>query len=222
MCGCTLYDSPTCGHTWLSMSSPCGFLSDLLSCPQRSVYQTLIAPAHTCPICNGGFADAETIEMVQGPWGCNQMIRNTVGGPYSIPGQWGPALTSGMGAFGGLGGMSGMLHDHRLTGPYGPGAMIAGPGAMVSHSPLLANGPMMGGSPLLVNSPMMANGAMMVDSPLLTNTSMIAHGPTMYDGYDSDDGYYYLDSRGRRRQRKERSKYKYRYTDKAATNCIVM
>jgi hypothetical protein len=69
MCGCTLYDSPTCGHSWISMSQPCGFLSDLLNCPYRQTYQTLIAPPYSCPMCNGGFADRETIEMVQGPWG---------------------------------------------------------------------------------------------------------------------------------------------------------
>jgi hypothetical protein len=106
MCGCTLYDSPTCGHSWISMSQPCGFLSDLLSCPYRQTYQTLIAPPYSCPTCYAGFADRETIEMVQGPWGCNQMIRSYVGGSHAIPGQWGhapimsggwggPALTSG-------------------------------------------------------------------------------------------------------------------------------
>ncbi|KAH7085417.1 hypothetical protein BKA63DRAFT_400764 [Paraphoma chrysanthemicola] len=128
MCGCTLYDSPTCGHSWLSMSQPCGFLSDLLSCPNRQTYQTLVAPAYSCPMCNGGFADRETIEMVQGPWGCNQMIRSHVGGSFAIPGQWGnvptrmmpggwggPALTSGA-----MVPMNGARYDHRLTGPYFP------------------------------------------------------------------------------------------------------
>ena len=56
------------------MSQPCGFLSDLLSCTHRHIYQTLKAPPHTCPVCNGGFADCETIEMVQGPLGCNQVV----------------------------------------------------------------------------------------------------------------------------------------------------
>ncbi|OAK95172.1 hypothetical protein IQ06DRAFT_64817 [Phaeosphaeriaceae sp. SRC1lsM3a] len=119
MCGCTLYDSPTCGHSWLSMSQPCGFLSDLLSCPYRQTYQTLIAPPYTCPTCNRGFADCETLEMVQGPWGCNQLIRNHVGGSYAIPGQWGslgvPALTSGT-----MVQMNGFRYDHRLSGPYPP------------------------------------------------------------------------------------------------------
>jgi hypothetical protein len=75
------------------MSQPCGFLSDLLNCPYRQTYQTLVAPPYTCPMCNGGFADRETIEMVQGPWGCNQLVRSHVGGNYAIPGQWGYAPT---------------------------------------------------------------------------------------------------------------------------------
>jgi hypothetical protein len=126
MCGCTLYDSPTCGHSWISMSQPCGFLSDLLNCPNRHTYQTLIAPPYSCPTCHRGFADRETIEMLQGPWGCNQLIRSHVGGSYAIPGQWGhapiasggwvgPALSSGA-----MVPMNGMRYDHRLTGPYPP------------------------------------------------------------------------------------------------------
>ncbi|RMZ70194.1 60s ribosomal l29 [Pyrenophora seminiperda CCB06] len=156
MCGCTLYDSPTCGHSWISMSQPCGFLSDLFSCPRRQTYQTLVAPPYTCPICNGGFADPETMEMVQGPWGCNQMIRNHIGGHHAIPGQWGNAhlmagewegraLTSSAMS----GGMVPMNHlnqtftyDHRLTGPYGPQGMVA-------------------------RAPIPASPAMMLDSPIM-------------------------------------------------------
>jgi hypothetical protein len=123
MCGCTLYDSSTCGHSWVSMSQPCGYLSDLLNCPYRQTYQTLVAPPYTCPTCHGGFADRETIEMVQGPWGCNQLIRSQVGGSYVIPGQWGhapttcgswgePALSSGA-----MVPMYGCRYNHRLIGP---------------------------------------------------------------------------------------------------------
>ncbi|KAI8939438.1 hypothetical protein NX059_003218 [Plenodomus lindquistii] len=183
------------------MSQPCGFLADLLSCPNRQTYQTLIAPPYTCPMCNGGFADRETIEMVQGPWGCNQMLRNHVGGNYAIPGQWGnaplmangfasPAMTPGaMVPFNGLGGpaiTSGAMapyngfapnYDHRLTGPYGP-------------------------------------------------QPMIAQAPMVYNGYDCyDDGYisdgWDYGSSGRRRG-KSKSKYKYRYTNEPAGNCTVM
>ncbi|KAJ5031235.1 60s ribosomal protein l29 [Bipolaris maydis] len=134
MCGCTLYDSPTCGHSWLSMSQPCGFLSDFLNCPYRQTYQTLIAPPYTCPTCNGGFADQETIEMVQGPWGCNQLLRNHVGGNHAIPGQWGnvqlalsgprSAAISCVATAGSATHLDNMTqnftHDHRFTGPDGP------------------------------------------------------------------------------------------------------
>jgi hypothetical protein len=142
MCGCTLYDSPTCGHSWISMSQPCGFLSDLLSCPNRQTYQTLIAPPYACPTCNRGFADRETIEMVQGPWGCNQLIRSHVGGSYAIPGQWGNAPMHMMpGGWGGPTLTSGAMmpmhnygYDHRLTGPCPP------PPPMMCDRPMLYDG----------------------------------------------------------------------------------
>jgi hypothetical protein len=127
MCGCTLYDSPTCGHSWISMSQPCGFLSDLLNCPYRQTYQTLIAPPYTCPTCHRGFADRESIEMVQGPWGCNQLIRSHVGGNYAIPGQWGnaPLMSNGWGGNPNLTTsamvpMNSFRYDHRLPGPFPP------------------------------------------------------------------------------------------------------
>ncbi len=200
MCGCTLYDSPTCGHSWLSMSQPCGFLSDLLSCPNRQTYQTLIAPAYTCPQCNGGFADRETIEMVQGPWGCNQLIRSRVGGSHTIPGSWGnvPLATNNWGGGMGMGmGMSmGMAssvplisssramvpvnnygYDHRLTGPYGASSAMFG------------------------------------------RHSSFDNGIMMDDGCFDDYGYGYG---GSRRKHKSSSRYVYRHTSKPATNCVLM
>ncbi|KNG52685.1 60s ribosomal protein l29 [Stemphylium lycopersici] len=177
MCGCTLYDSPTCGHSWISMSQPCGFLSDLLSCPYRETYQTLIAPPHTCPVCNGGFADQETIEMVQGPWGCNQMIRNHVGGNYAVPGQWGnarlmpgalrgPAITSGAisGAPMPMGQLNrGFTYDHRLTGPYGPPASL-------SYASMIGRGP------TITGPAMITNGAMWAEIPASSlSSSTIPH-----------------------------------------------
>ncbi|KAF1839628.1 hypothetical protein BDW02DRAFT_486031 [Decorospora gaudefroyi] len=203
MCGCTLYDSPTCGHSWISMSQPCGYLSDLLSCPNRHTYQTLVAPPYTCPICNGGFADRETIEMVQGPWGCNQMIRNQLGGNYAVPGQWGnatggwggPAITSGpmSGAMIPVNHMNqGFTYDHRLTGPNGPQAMV-------SHAPMIANGTMMGSPAMITNGPMVCGDG--------------------FGDYDDGCGGYYDD---RRKRRRRKSHYKYKYTDKPATNCTVM
>jgi hypothetical protein len=121
------------------MSQPCGFFSDLLNCPYRHTYQTLIAPPYTCPTCNTGFADRETIEMVHGPWGCNQLIRNNFGGSSAISGQWGhmPAMSGGWGGpaltSGPLVPMNGYSHDHRLTGPYPP------------PPPMMYDGPIMGG-----------------------------------------------------------------------------
>jgi hypothetical protein len=210
MCGCTLYDSPTCGHSWISMSQPCGFLSDLLSCPYRQTYQTLIAPPYTCPMCNGGFADRETIEMVQGPWGTNQMLRNHVGGGYAIPGQWGsapfmsggwrgPAITSGT-TSGALMPIhhrnQGFTYDHRLTGPYMPQNMM-------SHAPVITSGPMMGSS------------AMVMNEPIIHDNGFGGYD----DGYISDYGGYYD---ARRKKRRHKSHYKYKYTDKPVTNCTVM
>ncbi|KAH6637441.1 hypothetical protein C7974DRAFT_141257 [Boeremia exigua] len=198
MCGCTLYDSPTCGHSWLSMSQPCGFLSDLISCPNRQTYQTLIAPAFTCPQCNGGFADRETIEMVQGPWGCNQLIRGHLGGSHAIPGSWGNVPRARNSWDGGLGmntatSMSPSMplvsssramvpvnsygYDHRLTGPYGT-------------SPALHGG---------YNS---FHDRMIMDDDLLDDLGY---------GYD-----------GRRRRHKSSSRYVYRHSSKPATNCAVM
>ena len=195
MCGCTLYDSPTCGHSWVSMSQPCGFLSDLLNCPYRQTYQTLIAPPYTCPICNGGFADAETIEMVQGPWGCNQMLPGQVGGSYAIPGQWGhaPLTSSGWGGpaitSAAMQPMSGYSYDHRLTGPYGSRSMLA-------------------------NTPMITNG------PVISNAPMVCDSYGAFDdGYISDYDHWRGYGRGRRRHK---TKHKYKYTSEPVTNCTVM
>lgn len=201
MCGCTLYDSPTCGHSWVSMSQPCGFLSDLLNCPNRQTYQTLIAPPYTCPQCNGGFADRETIEMVQGPWGCNQLIRSHVGGSHAIPGSWGNATLAPISWGGGVGMGMGMAanmpysssramvpvngfgYDHRLTGPYGSRPYGSGP-AICSGYGSFDNG-------------------MIVEE-------------------DFGDGYGYAYGRSRRGSHKSSSKYKYYHSSKPATNCTVM
>lgn len=199
------------------MSQPCGFLADLLSCPNRQTYQTLVAPPYTCPVCNGGFADQETIEMVQGPWGCNQMLRNHVGSNYTIPGQWGnaPLMANGFaspvmapGAMVPLNGLVGPAitsgaivphhrfapaYDHRLTGPYGP-------------------------PPPLAQSHMVMNGLMMSNAPAICDAPMVYNGYDCFDdGYVSDDCQY-----GNSGRRKQKSKYKYRYTDEPAGNCAVM
>jgi hypothetical protein len=197
------------------MSQPCGYLADLLSCPYRQTYQTLIAPPYTCSQCNGGFADRETIEMVQGPWGCNQMIRNHVGGNYAVPGQWGNAPLLRSGGWGGpaitsaaMSGATitmnhGFTYDHRLTGPYRPQAMVP------HHSP------MMGQANLVVT-----NGPMVANSPMICDDGFGYRHDEFIDEYDRYDGYY--DGRRKRRKHKSYDKYKYKYTDKPATNCTVM
>jgi hypothetical protein len=200
MCGCTLYDSPTCGHSWISMSQPCGFLSDLLNCPYRQTYQTLIAPSYTCPMCNGGFADRETIEMVQGPWGCNQLIRSHFGGSHAIPGQWGkaPMMTNSRGTPAPIPGvlvpmnghagamvprnanylLDGQRYDHRLTGPYPPPP------------------------------------PMMCDKPMICGR---------YDNFD--DGFMYdreFDGQGHIRKHRSSWYREYRYSSRPDTSCMVM
>jgi hypothetical protein len=148
--------------------------------------------------------------MIQGPWGCNQMIRNYVGGNYAVPGQWGNALLLRSSGWGGpaitSAAMSGTMmpinhgftYDHRLTGPYGSQAMVP------YQAPMVGNGTMMAGPAMITNGPMIASDPMICD-----------------DGWAGcDDGYY--DSRRSRRRHKSYNKYKYKYTDKPATNCTVM
>lgn len=180
------------------MSQPCGFLSDLLSCPNRQTYQTLIAPPYACPRCNGGFADRETIEMVQGPWGCNQLIRSHLGGSYAIPGSWGSIPLGMNNCIGGPGlGMNmvssqamipvgGHGYDHRLTGPYGS-------------------------RPALCSGYDTFGGGMIMDGGYLDYD----------DGYGYGYGYGYGGCRQRRRH-KSSSKYVYRHSSKPATNCTMM
>lgn len=87
------------------------------------------------------------MEMVQGPWGCNQMIRNHVGGNFTIPGQWGnaqlipngwegPAITSHAvaGAVVPMGHARGLGYDHRLTGPYPP---VVPDATIINHGPMV-------------------------------------------------------------------------------------
>ncbi|KAF2641467.1 hypothetical protein P280DRAFT_313979 [Massarina eburnea CBS 473.64] len=118
MCFCTQYDSH-CGHSWVSLSEPCGFLQDFLNCPHRNIIRMCIAPSGVCPQCFGGPADSETIEMIQGPWGCNQMIRSQIGGPQVIPGNWGRAQLHPQ-HWGNQPMLPGFGVDHRLLGPLAP------------------------------------------------------------------------------------------------------
>ncbi|EAT80355.1 hypothetical protein SNOG_11943 [Parastagonospora nodorum SN15] len=199
MCGCTLYDSPTCGHSWISMSQPCGFLSDLLNCPYRQTYQTLIAPPYSCPTCHRGFADRETIEMVQGPWGCNQLIRSHVGGNHAIPGQWGHVPMMGGGWGGALAMTPGMME------PMNGGAMV----------------PMHGGAMIPMNGHRYDHR---LTGPYPPLPPMMHDRPMICDGYDNfDDGFTYDMDFGLGRRRKHRSsKYEYRWSSKPDTSCSVI
>lgn len=206
MCGCTLYDSPTCGHSWISMSQPCGFLRDLLSCPNRQTYQTLIAPPYACPVCNGGFADGETMEMIQGPWGCNQMLRNHVGGDHAIPGQWGNAPFLGRGC-------APLAMTTGAMIPYGGsrGPAIA-PGAMIPYSGFTSSRDHRLTGPYR-------------DRTVMGHSAMAIAGPLLQDRYDAfDDGYVdqCLCGHGSRRRRKQKGRYKYTYSEEPAGNCAVM
>lgn len=134
MCYCTQYDSPTCGHSWTSMSESCGYGADLLNCPSRQTMNYLIAPAYSCPQCNCSFADSETLEMIQGPWGCNQLVRNHYGGDFAVGNAWSGALPTPQ-----LWNTSMVSHgyDTRVTGPYSGPALTHGPRppmAMMSQS----------------------------------------------------------------------------------------
>ncbi|CAI6338537.1 unnamed protein product [Periconia digitata] len=140
MCLCTQYDSH-CGHSWVSQTTPCGYLRDFLNCSQRQIVQMCIAPPGTCPQCFAGFANPENIEMIQGPWGCNQMIRSHLGDAHVIPGHWGninlqPQLWGNdpmtiPGNWGPQPMMGNGWGDQRLTGPGGPvPSIMAGHGGM--------------------------------------------------------------------------------------------
>jgi len=123
------------------MSQPCGAYRDLLNCPSRQTVQYLVAPHFTCPQCNGGFGDGETLQMIQGPWGCNQLLRNQFGGNYAVGMEWNggspiPHLWNG-----------GAMHlndctgaDMRLTGPYSNPAMMCGAPVMAYGSPIANQG----------------------------------------------------------------------------------
>lgn len=202
MCYCTQYDSPTCGHSWTSMTESCGYSRDLLSCPYRQTMNYLIAPVYTCPQCNCGFADGETLEMIQGPWGCNQLVRNYYGGDFAVGNTWAgslrvPQLRGGGPLY------SGGFHggDTRLTGPYNGPAITCGP-------PAIACGPPMS----------------------ITNQRMICNDPYYDDCYDdccydccngSRRGYgdRYRD---RKRQRRYDYQYKYRRSTRDGQGCSVM
>jgi hypothetical protein len=205
MCTCTHYDGQ-CGHTWISNSQPCGPLRDFLNCPNHQIAQYLIAPPGTCPACCGGFADPETIQMVQGPWGCNQMLRNQWGGDLAIPGAWGnaPLLQQHWGGNQMIPGDWGV--DHRLVGP------MAGP---VGMSAMAVGMPIAG--PVAVPTGM-AMG-MPVSGPQRMDQRMICDN--YYDDGYGMSGFGYHGGR-QRRQRSSHQYREYRHKQQSGPGCIVM
>jgi hypothetical protein len=212
MCICTHYDGQ-CGHTWISNSQPCGPFRDLLNCPNHQIAQYLIAPPGTCPTCCGGFADPETIQMVQGPWGCNQMLRNQCGGELAIPGAWGnaPLLPQHWA------GNTMMAVDHRLTGPMvGP---VVGMGMHDMAMGMPVGMPMIGSVGMPAEMPM----GMPITGPHVIDQRMISDN--YYDnrygmsGYGSGFGY----NSGRSRRRRSSHHYReFRHKQQSGPQCSVM
>jgi len=201
MCICTHYDGQ-CGHTWISNSQPCGPFRDFLNCPNHQIAQYLIAPPGTCPTCCGGFADPETTKMVQGPWGCNQMVRSEWGGDLAIPGAWGNASLLQQH----WGGIPTMGVDHRLVGP------LAGP---VGMSGIAVGMPTAGPVALPARMPM----GMPVAGPQMMDQRMIYD-----DYYDAGFGYSGFDYNGGRQRRRRSSHHyrEYRHKQQSGQGCIVM
>jgi hypothetical protein len=67
MCHCTQYSSPTCSHKWLSLTEPCGFGMNLMTCSFRNTCQGLWAPGMCCPWCNGTAMDPFVNQMLRLP-----------------------------------------------------------------------------------------------------------------------------------------------------------
>ncbi|KAK7192949.1 hypothetical protein PSPO01_00743 [Paraphaeosphaeria sporulosa] len=203
MCLCTQYDSSTCGHSWTSMTESCGYSQDLLSCPYRQTVNYIVAPPYTCPTCNGGFADGETLQMIQGPWGCNQLVRNHYGGDFAVGNAWAGSLqvpqlcSSSMRGGGFYGG------DTRFAGPYSCGAL--------TYRPAITS---------CTSSEIMKNQRMICNEPYVGACC----DDRCYDSHDGRrsryyDGYGYGD---RERQRRYDYQYKYRRSSRDGQGCFVM
>lgn len=182
------------------MSEACGLDRDLLSCPYRQTVNYLIAPPYTCPTCNGGFADGETLQMIQGPWGCNQLLRNHYGGDLSIGNTWAGSIPvpefytgspiCGGGFYGG---------DTRVAGPYtGAALSYRRPVATLGH---------------------------FRDQGVICNEPNVG---ARYDDYyygcrDNSRGHYGGMGYGTRKgQRKHNYQYKYRRSTRDGQGCVVM
>lgn len=186
------------------MTESCGYGQDLLNCPYRQNVNYLVAPPHTCPTCNGGFADGETLQMIQGPWGCNQLIRNQYGGDLAVGNAWAgsfqvPQLWSSSMRGGGLYG-----GDTRFGGPYSGGALTYGPSITARTSPAM-----------LPNQRMLCNDAY----------AGACYDDCCYGGYDDGRRSRHYGDYGygdRKRQGRYDYQYKYRRSSRDWQGCSVM
>lgn len=181
------------------MTQPCGYGQDLLNCPIRETGRCLVARPGACPTCNGAFADGETLQMIQGPWGCEQLVRKYRGGDFAIGNSWAGSLQVPQFWYSSIRGGGFAGGDTRFAGPYSGGALAYGP-ALTSCT---------------------SSGSM-------TNPRMISNAPYIDDCCYGDctgrqscyhDGYRYGD---RNRQRRYHYQYKYRRSSRDGQGCFVM
>jgi hypothetical protein len=147
---CTEYRAPTCNHSWISLTHPCGPYRNLLSCSCLETFQTLAAPAFTCPQCHGGFQNEETLRMISdGGWGGPTVVTHTgfqkggYGGGYAMPGPFG-----GSGFLGGWGGGGGGMFPHFAGGGRG-GAYGIGSPVTTTTTTVIPGGDTVGGVPVI-------------------------------------------------------------------------
>lgn len=111
MCFCTEYASPTCQHSWISLTESCGFGANLLTCPRRQPVQSCIAPPHCCAICDGAHEDPAICQMVIGrsggmlhsPVPCGLDRMRSRGYRHPVEYGYGPGRLERLGGLGGLG-----------------------------------------------------------------------------------------------------------------------
>lgn len=134
------------------MTESCGYCRDLLNCPYRQTVNYLVAPPYTCPTCNGGFVDGESMQMIQGPWGCNQLVRNHYGGEFAVGNAWAGAMhvpqlwssVRGGGFYGGDSRFSGPYNTYGPAITYGSQAVASSPVSVVTQQ-LIRSDPYMEG-----------------------------------------------------------------------------
>lgn len=107
MCLCTEYDSPSCGHSWISLTEPCSIGANLLTCQLPEPIQSCVAPPYCCPICDGSHDDPAVCQIITGRG------RRSVGFGLGGHRSYQRRLEYGSGEFGGLGGSFGFGFGKR-------------------------------------------------------------------------------------------------------------